>query len=179
MDSAILSATSGLLGSLVGGLSTFAASWFTTRSQYRAQTLVQQAVGREALYAEFVAEAAGRLADAWSHEAVGPEVVAGLWSTVARMRLRSSRAVVNEAEAVVRNVIEAYAAPNRTFNDLRQRAQAQAREFHDPLREFSEACRAELLAVRDSSVASTAKRSGSRRNAPVIRATEASLVQPR
>jgi len=43
-----------------------------------------------------------------------------------------------------------------------------SREFHDPLREFSEACRAELLAVRDSSVASTAKGSGSRRNAPVI-----------
>ena len=48
------------------------------------------------------------LRDAWSHEAVGPEVVAGLWSTVARMRLTSSRAVVDEAEAVVRNVIEAY-----------------------------------------------------------------------
>ena len=64
--------------------------------------------------------------------------------------------MVSAAEAVVRNVIEAYAAPNRTFNDLRQRAQAQAREFHDPLREFSEACRAELLAVRDSSVALTA-----------------------
>jgi hypothetical protein len=75
--------------------------------------------------------------------------------------------VVSAAEAVVRNVIEAYAAPNRTFNDLRQRAQAQAREFHDPLREFSEACRAELLAVRDSSVALTAKRSGSRQNATV------------
>jgi len=81
--------------------------------------LVTHGSGREALYAQFVAEAAGRLADAWSHEAVGSEVVAGLWSTVARMRLTSSRAVVNEAEAVVRNVIEAYAAPNRIFNDLR------------------------------------------------------------
>src|SRR5258707_10400101 len=111
MDSAILSATSGLLGSLVGGLSTFAASWFTTRSQYRAQTLVQQAVGREALYAEFVAEAAGRLADAWSHEAVGPEVVAGLWDTVARIRLTSSRAVVNEAEAGVPQVTGGYRGP--------------------------------------------------------------------
>jgi len=168
MDSAILSATAGLLGSLVGGLSTFAASWFTTRNQYRAQTLVQQAVRREALYAEFVAEAAGRMADAWSHEAVGPEVIAALWSTVARMRLTSSQPVVSAAETVVRNVIEAYAAPNRTFNDLRQRAQAQARAFQDPLREFSETCRAELLGVSGSSVASTAKRSGSNRNASVM-----------
>jgi hypothetical protein len=168
MDAAIISATSGLVGSLVGGVSTFAASWLTTRNQYRTQTLVQQAVRREALYAEFVAEAAGRLADAWSHEAGGSEVIAGLWSTVARMRLTSSQAVVSAAEAVVRNVIEAYSAPNRTFDDLRQRAQAQAREFHDPLREFSEACRTELLALRDSSATSTAKRSDSRRNAPVL-----------
>jgi hypothetical protein len=167
MDSAILSAASGLLGSLVGGLSTFAASWFTTRNQYRAQTLAQQAVRREALYAEFVAEAAGRLADAWSHEAVGPEAIAGLWSTVARMRLTSSQAVVSAAEEVVRHIIEAYAAPNRTFSDLRQRAQAQTREFHDPLRGFSEACIAELLAVRDSSVGPPTKRSGSRQSAPV------------
>jgi len=45
------------------------------------------------------------------------------------MRLTSSRAVVNEAEAVVRNVIEAYAAPNRTFNDLRQRAKPKHASF--------------------------------------------------
>src|SRR5690242_13539350 len=107
MDPAILSATSGLAGSLVGGVSTFAASWLSTRNQYRAQTLVQQAVRREALYAEFVAEVAGRLADAWSHEAAGPEVIASLWAAVARMRLTSSQPVIAAAEAVVRNVIEA------------------------------------------------------------------------
>jgi len=146
MDSAIISATSGLVGSLVGGVSTFAASWLSTRNQYRAQTLVQQAVRREALYAEFVTEAAGRLAEAWSHEAGSPEVIARLWSSVARMRLTSSDTVVTAAEEIIRQVIEAYAAPNQTFNDLRQRAQA--REFRDPLRDFSEACRAELLAAR-------------------------------
>jgi hypothetical protein len=151
MDPAVLSATSGLVGSVVGGVSTFAASWLTSRKQYRVQTLVQQAVRREALYTEFVAEATRRLADAWSHEAGGPEVIAGLWAGVARMRLISSRAVVDAAEALVRNVIEAYAAPNHTFNDLRERARAQAR---DPLREFSEACRAELLAAGGSSVES-------------------------
>ena len=143
MDPAIISATSGLVGSLVGGVSTFAASWLSTRNQHRAQTLVQQAVRREALYAEFATEAAGRLADAWSHEAGGPEVIASLWGTVARMRLTSSEAVVAAAEEVIRQVIEAYAAPNQTFTDLRQRAQDD--EFRDPLRKFSEACRAELL----------------------------------
>ena len=73
-------------------------------------------------------------------------MIARLWSSVARMRLTSSDTVVTAAEEIIRQVIEAYAAPNQTFNDLRQRAQA--REFRDPLRDFSEACRAELLATR-------------------------------
>jgi uncharacterized protein with HEPN domain len=146
MDAAIVSAASGLLGSLMGGVSTFAASWLSTRNQYRAQALVQQAVRREALYAEFIGEAAGRLAEAWNHEAGGPEVIARLWSAVARMRLTASGAVVAAAEQIIRQVIEAYAAPNQTFNDLRQRAQTHA--FHDPLRNFSETCRTELLATR-------------------------------
>jgi hypothetical protein len=57
------------------------ANWLPTqgtRNQHRPQTLVQQTVRGEALYAEFVAEAAGRLAGAWSHEARGPEVIASL-----------------------------------------------------------------------------------------------------
>ena len=119
MDPAILSATSGLIGSLIGGVSTFTASWVTSHRQYRAQTLLQEAVRREALYAEFVAEAAARFADAWSHQATGPEPVAKLLGAVARMRLTSSRAVVNAAEEVVCRVVDAYAAPNLTFNDLK------------------------------------------------------------
>ena len=145
MDFAILSATSGLIGSLLGGVSTFAASWLTSRTQYRAQTLGQNAVKREALYAEFVSEAANRLADAWTHQAAGPEVIARLWGAVARMRLTSSQAVVRAAEEVVYSVLDAYAAPNLSFDDLRNRAQSHS----DPLRGFSEACRAELIASSD------------------------------
>jgi hypothetical protein len=146
MDPAIISATSGLAGSLLGGVSTFAASWLSTRNQYRAQTLVQKAVRRETLYAEFAAEAAARLAEAWSQEAGGPEVIARLFGAIARMRLTSSAAVVAAAEQTIRRVVEAYAAPNHTFDDLRQRMQAEG--FRDPLRDFSEACRAELFAER-------------------------------
>src|SRR3954449_12363901 len=75
MDPAILSATAGLIGSLVGGVSTFAASWLTQRGQLRMQTLVQQAVKREALYAEFIVEASKRVAEAWSHQAESPDAI--------------------------------------------------------------------------------------------------------
>ena len=146
MDSAILSATSALFGSLIGGASTLAASWLTQRGQLRAQTLVHEAVKRETLYAEFITEASRRLTEAWSHHAESPEVVAGLYSTLQRMRLTSSEEVIRIAQDVVRQVIEAYASPDQTFDALRERATSA--EGVDPLRDFSEACRIDLRALR-------------------------------
>ena len=43
----------------------------------------------------------------------------------------------------MRGVIAAYAEPNRTFDELRQRVQERSEEY-DQLREFTEACRQEL-----------------------------------
>ena len=147
MDSAILSATSALVGSLVGGVSTLAASWFTQRGQLRAQALVHESVKRETLYSEFIIEASKCLADAWSHHAESPEVIARLYSVVQRMRLTSSDEVISVAEKVIRLVIEAYAESDKTFDELRERVAASQDEY-DPLREFSEVCRLELLALR-------------------------------
>jgi hypothetical protein len=147
MDSAILSATSALLGSLIGGLSTLAASWLTLRGRVRAQALIQEAAKREALYAEFIIEASRRLTDAWAHHAESPEVVAGLYSVVQRMRLTSSDEVIRVADQVTRLVIHAYAAPDKTFDELRAHIAAQDAQW-DPLRGFAEACRAELRSLR-------------------------------
>lgn len=147
MDPGILPAVSGLIGSLVGGVSTFAASWLTQRGQVRTQTFVQRAMQRETLYAEFIIEASRRIADAWSHQAGSPEVIAGLYSALERMRLTSSDAVVSAAEKVLRHVMDAYAAPDKTFDELR--AYIKAEEDYDPLRDFSAACRLELSALRN------------------------------
>lgn len=146
MDPAILSAASALAGSLIGGASTLTSSWFTQRGQLRAQVLVQEAVKRETLYAEFIIEASKRFTEAWGHQAEGPEVVAGLYSAIERMRLTSSREVIRVAEQVIRALIEAYAAPEKTFDEFRQRVGTE--DLGHPLQEFSEACREELLALR-------------------------------
>ena len=63
------------------------------------------------------------------------------------MRLTSSDEVIRIAERVVRQVIDAYAAPDQTFDELRERAGSE--EGIDPLRDFSEACRVDLHALRD------------------------------
>jgi hypothetical protein len=147
MDTAILSATSALIGSLIGGMSTLAASWLTLRGRVRAQALVQEAAKREVLYAEFIIEASRRLTEAWSHHAESPEVVAGLYSAHQRMRLTSSDEVIRVADQVIRLVIQAYAAPDKTFDQLRQHIAADDEQW-DPLRRFAEACRTELRALR-------------------------------
>jgi hypothetical protein len=61
MDHALLSAAAALVGSLIGGVSTFAAYWLTQRVQICNQRLMQHAVIRETLYAEFIVEASRRL----------------------------------------------------------------------------------------------------------------------
>ena len=143
MDTAILSASAGLIGSLIGGLSTFAASWVTQHKVLGTQTRMHHVRQRQKLYSEFIIEASRCLAEAWSHQAEGPEVISNLYSVVERMRLVSSSRVVKCAEEVMRGIIAAYAEPNRTFDELRQRVQERSEEY-DQLREFTEACRQEL-----------------------------------
>jgi hypothetical protein len=145
VDHAILSAVAALVGSLIGGVSTFAAYWMSQRIQTRHQRLMQQAVIRETLYAEFIVEASRRLADAWSHEAEGPQVIANLYSAVQRMRLTSSREVVSAAEGVMQAILDAYAEPDKGFDELRQTIRGhRTREW---LSEFSEVCRKELFVL--------------------------------
>ena len=66
----------------------------------RAQLLVQEAVKRETLHAEFIIEATKRFIEAWGHQAEGPEVVVGPYSAVERLRLTSSGEVIHVAEQV-------------------------------------------------------------------------------
>jgi hypothetical protein len=53
--------------------------------------------------------------------------------------------VVEKAEAVVRIIVETYFAPNKTFPEMRKLMNIHA---IDPLRPFSEICRAELQALK-------------------------------
>jgi hypothetical protein len=61
------------------------------------------------------------------------------------MRLTSSPEVIDAADEVIRQIVESYAAPGKSFEDLRR--SLDGGEFRDPLRKFSEVCRAELTAL--------------------------------
>ena len=108
---------------------------------------LQNATQRQSLYSDFIIEASKRFTEAWSHQAEGPEVIAGLYSALGRMRLISSDRITKLGEEVIHSVIAAYADPNRTFDEFKQRV-LQGREQADPLRNFTEACRDELITMR-------------------------------
>ena len=56
------------------------------------------------------------------------------------MRILSSARVVERADEIVKMIVNAYLEPNKTFPELREMANS---GLIDPLRNFSEACRAE------------------------------------
>jgi hypothetical protein len=62
-----------------------------------------------------------------------------------RMRVLSRSDVVENADAVVQTIVKTYFAPNKTFPELRELMNSHA---IDPLRAFSELCRAELQALK-------------------------------
>jgi len=57
------------------------------------------------------------------------------------MRVLSSQQVIDAAENILRKIVDTYAAPKKAFHELREMLH---QEHVDPLRKFSEACRAEF-----------------------------------
>ncbi len=145
MDPGYFSAFAALAGSAIGGLTTLTASWLTQREQQRIQQLVHDIDRREELYKHFIEEASKVFVDAIEREpADAPDAskLVGLYALISRMRLLSSSLVVEQAERVVRFVIETYLGPKMTLREVSESLKNSG--FVDPLRDFSDACREEL-----------------------------------
>ena len=67
MDSNLIPALSGVLGSLVGGSATVATAWITQKTLTRRELNVADMRKREKLYVEFIGECARLLIDAFTH----------------------------------------------------------------------------------------------------------------
>jgi hypothetical protein len=141
MDPAYLSAFAALAGSTIGGLTSLATSWLTQHVQFRAQQLVHGMTRREELYKDFIEEASQLYADAYEHDKADTSKLVRLYALVSKMRVLSSPRIIENADRVVRVIIETYLGPNRTFRDIPEILDNDAM---DPLREFSNACREEL-----------------------------------
>ena len=141
MNTAWISAFSAVMGSLVGGFTSFVTTYANQRAQYHRDFLSKQLAQRENLYAEFINEAARLQIDSLEQEQIKPSTMVAIYSLGNRIRLNASEEVVQAAEGAVREIIESYRRPNMTAEDIRRGAFL---EIEDPVKEFSQACRKEL-----------------------------------
>ena len=145
MDTAMITAMSGVLGSLVGGSATVAATWVTQRTLSKRELIRTEIRRREALYGEFIGECSARILEAFERTLEKPETLLDVYALLNRIRLCASDTVLAEAEATLRFIAEQYFSPNLTLEEMRKLVRTGTT---DPLKVFGEACRVELKSIR-------------------------------
>lgn len=145
MDTSTVIALSSVLGSLVGGSVTATTTWIVQKTLNRRELIREEIHKREALYGDFIGVCAKLLMDAFTHTLDKPETLLPAYELINRIRLSGSKAVLAEAEQLLRRITEQYFSGNLTVEEMRELASL---EDADPLKAFGEACRAELKSMR-------------------------------
>jgi hypothetical protein len=109
MNPAYVSAFAALAGSVIGGLTTFAAAWVTQRHQANVQWLLQERTRRQELYQQFIEEASKLYVDALIHDQPAIPPLVSLYTLINKMRVVSNPDIIARADTVLRMVVDAYA----------------------------------------------------------------------
>lgn len=128
----------------MGAAATSVTTWITQRTQRAHAEREERLRNRQALYGEFITEASRLTVEALSHSLEQPDTFVRLYGITGRIRLIATDPVLHAAEACVRQIIDLYAKPNMTVEQIRL---AFERDRLDPLGDFSVACRKEFLAI--------------------------------
>lgn len=144
MDPALVTAMAAGVGSLVGAAASITAAWLTQRNQTIREYTVWKLRERESLYGEFLTEASRLTVDALVHSLERPETLVTLYGILGRIRLLSGEEVLSHAEDCCRRIADLYLKPNMTPEQV-----VASFESHklDLLKDFSTACREELLKI--------------------------------
>jgi hypothetical protein len=140
MNSVMITALAAIAGSLVGAFGSAVGTWITARHQDQRDLLGKQIARREALYSDFIGESARLLVDAMQHNASDLQKLLPVYALLSRIRLSSSKPVLQEAEQVIKTIVSTYPQPNLTAEQI----ESQAANGKDPLRKFGDTCRTEL-----------------------------------
>src|SRR5262249_42290235 len=144
MDSALMTAVAAGMGSLVGATASVATTWITQRTQSKRANSEWKLRERDEIYKEFITEASRLAVDSLMHTLDRPEQLVALYGILSRIRLISGDEVLAKAEGCCRRIVERYRRPNMTSDQVQ--VAIEANEF-DILKDFSSACRTELLAI--------------------------------
>ena len=147
MDTPMITALAAASGSIVGAVVSGFIAWNTQRMQTVRELTQERLRVRQTLYGEFITEASRLVVDAVSHSLETTEKLVNLYGILGRIRLISSEDVLTEAENCCRRIVDLYARPNITVEQVR--AALDSDEL-DPLKPFSATCRAELSKISRS-----------------------------
>ncbi len=148
MDTTIVSAMVGVLGSLVGASTAIATGWLTQKTQetLKKQELIWAEIDkRELLYGKFIGECSKLIVDAYGHTLENPETLLSAYALLNRIRLSATETVLTHAEDIIRWITKQYASPNLSLEDMHALVHS---SWNDPLKAFGEACRNELKSIR-------------------------------
>ena len=143
-DPAVLSAMSALIGAIVGGGASLAAAIYTQRYQDRLQRIAREIARREIVYAEFITNASKLFLRAQIRDKItfgGDEQQ--LIGLINRMRLFAPPHVIDEADAVIKAIVEIWLKPSVEPREIAEAALSND-NLPDPLLSFSLACRDDL-----------------------------------
>jgi hypothetical protein len=157
MNPVAISALAALGGSAVGAFAPVLSSVLVQRSVARRDVANRRLAEREALYSDFLKEAARVYVSSVTHNLEDLGDLVSLYASVSRIRLRSTEPVLRAAEDVVKLIVWHFGEPNiaieKIQGDLRS-ANEGGLIFGkvDPLNAFSVACRKELEDIFQSAL---------------------------
>ena len=147
MDTSIVTALAGIVGSLCGGSASVATAWLTQRTRGKRERVRAELSKREALYGEFINECSNRVMDSFDRNLDKPDRLLTIYALLNRIRLCASETVLTQAVELVKFIMEQYFAPNVSIEEFHERVH---KGGLDPLKAFSEACRRELISMHAS-----------------------------
>jgi hypothetical protein len=147
METSIITALAAAGGSIVGAAASVGTTWINQHKQTARELTQASRREREALYGEFITEASRLAVDAVSHSLESLDKLVTMYGILGRIRLVSSEEVLGEAEASCQRIVELYARPNISVEQIDGSFDP---DKIDPLKTFSSACRAELARIIQS-----------------------------
>jgi hypothetical protein len=141
MDTGYISALSALAGSSIGAFATFATTWLNQSYQAKILRHSNERARREKLFGEFINEAALAYSDSMINKLENPSALVNLYSLKSRIKLFSNDEVIEEADKVIRTVIDMYYRDKIPFSEM---GLNHATQF-DLLRDFTASCKREMM----------------------------------
>ena len=146
MDQALLSTISALAGTVVGGVTSFATSYFQQQTQSKAERLAKEVAGRQELYGKFLEETARLYSFAVREDVIDYAHLVDIFALRGRILLISSPEVTQQADSVIKALVDLYMTKNVT--DAYVRDSLDRGPDKDPMVSFARACRGELQRMR-------------------------------